>query len=100
MEGYSTVADVKPAESIFEDALQASYFKSNNGVKTAMLNVIEQAPGEVVRYSCDPELRRSDAQFSPEKSVAEIITQIVLPIPGFFIQMDSVVEKCRRHDIE
>lgn len=39
---------MKIVESTFEDALKASYFNSNIGLKNALLNVVEQALGQVV----------------------------------------------------
>lgn len=39
--------NVKAVGSTFENALQRSYFKSNNGLKSAMFNVVEQVLGEV-----------------------------------------------------
>lgn len=40
---------VKSAVSTFEDALQASYFNSDYGLKTVILIVVERALGEVVQ---------------------------------------------------
>lgn len=38
---------MKAVGSTFEDALQASYFNNNNGLKIAMWNVVEQGLGEM-----------------------------------------------------
>lgn len=38
---------MEAVEYRFKDALQASYLNSNNGVETAMVNVVELAIGQV-----------------------------------------------------
>lgn len=40
---------VKAVESLFKNTMQTSYFNSNNGLKSALFNVFEQALGQVVR---------------------------------------------------
>lgn len=51
---------VKTVGFTFDDALQASYFESNNGFKSAMFNVVNQVLGEVVRSRRAPILYKTE----------------------------------------
>lgn len=60
---YSLVIQAVETMSIFEDACLASYFISNEGQKTAMFKVVDQALGKVVwsgpgPFVSEPELQK------------------------------------------
>lgn len=44
----------KAVDYTFENALQVDYFNLNNGLRSTMFNVIEQALGDIVRFGRAP----------------------------------------------
>lgn len=83
---------IQAVESTFEDALQLSYFSSNKGIKTEMLNVIEHILTEVVRSGRAPTVRKAKIRgLLKTKSVAGIIVKTALSSTNFSVPAAKIV---------
>lgn len=73
---------VKSVECTFEDELQTSSFKLNNGVKSITFNVVEQAFAKIVQSVCAPTVSAVLEAKMPNlvcpKAVADKIFEAVL----------------------
>lgn len=76
----------RAVEFTFEVALQASYFNSKNRLRSAMLQVIEQALSHLVRSDCAPTVSRAEMRsLYQAKAVVDTIVQSVLSKMGFIV---------------
>lgn len=83
MDQHVTVADFKTFEYTFKQALQAIYFNSDNGLKSAMLNVVKQTLGNGVRSCRAPAVSKAETcSLVLTKAVADTIVESVLSNTG------------------
>lgn len=87
---------------MLEDALQASYFISNNGLESAMSNLVGKALEELVRSGRAPAVSKAEKDSLVQtKAVADTVvqsilsnTEIIVPVAGTVENMvDKAVEE-------
>lgn len=83
---------VKTVKGTFEDALQTSYFDSCNGLKNAMVKVVEHGLAEVVRCGRGHTVTESKScRLFQLRSVAESIVRTVFSSTIFIVLMAEIV---------
>lgn len=83
---------VKTVQFAFEDSLQASYSNPNNGLKTSMFHVVQQALGEVDLSGRAPRVLEAPMRdFIQTISVADMIVQVVLFDEGFTVPIKEKI---------
>lgn len=81
-------------ESTLEAVLQASYYNTNNGLKTAMFQLVEQALGEDDRSTRVPTVSKSEMQSLLQmESVADTVDQAALSNTGLIVPILEIVGK-------
>lgn len=85
---------VENVDSIFEDAFQARYFHSNNGLKTAIFNVFEQTLCEMVRSGTAPTALEAQMRDLLHANVVDpVMVQEELLRSGFIVQIAETMFK-------
>lgn len=83
---------VKAVQYTFVDALKANYFSSNNGLKSTVSNIVEQALGKVVRAGRAPTVSEAAMHsIVHAKGVANTIVKSVLSNMGLIVPIAETV---------
>lgn len=92
---------VKTVEYTFGDTLPASYFNTNNGLKSTSIKVVEQSLGEVARSSFAPAVSKAEMPtLAQTKLVAYKVFRSLLCNTGILVPIAGTVAKILKRAVD